>query len=217
MSNHPAQLAVLRQLLADRFPSTPRRAEGLVATGAAAVDAELSGGIPRGGLTELVAVAPSSGTQLVLGALLTATRGSRMRVGLIDAADAFDLEGLEDDDLAHLVWVRCQALDEAWRTADLLVRDPNFGVVIIDLRSVEPSLLKRTVATVWYRLQRAAEESQVAVLIQSAAATVPCARSRILFKRSYPPDALTAKRPALLEQILVEVQRQRVAVGREAG
>jgi hypothetical protein len=217
MSDHPVQLTALRRLLADRFPASPRPAEGAVATGAAAVDARLPGGIPRGGLTEFVAAAPSNGMQLVLGALLAATRGSQARVGLIDAADAFDPDSLADDAVGHLVWVRCRALEDAWRTADLLVRDPNYGVVILDVREVAPRLLKRAAATIWYRLQRAAEASQVAVLVQSAAATVPCARSRLVFTESYPLGALTQKRPALLEQIMVEVQRQRTGLAEEAG
>lgn len=217
MSDHSVQLAALRRLLAGRFPSTPRPAAAAVATGTAAVDARLPGGIPRGGLTEFVAAAPSNGMQLVLGTLLAATRGSRARIGLIDAANAFDPGGLADDDVGHLVWVRCHALDEAWRAADLLVRDPNYGVVIIDVRSVEQPVLKRTAATIWYRLQRAAEESQVAVLVQSAAATVPCARSRLVFKENYSLSALTQKRPALLEQLMVEVQRQRTGLVEEAG
>ncbi|HUL53709.1 MAG TPA: hypothetical protein VLT83_09915 [Opitutaceae bacterium] len=216
MADHPVPLTALRRLLAERFPTAPRPAEGVVATGVAAVDAQLPGGIPRGGLTEFVAAAPSNGMQLVLGAVLAATRDSQARVGLIDAADAFDPAGLADAAVGHLVWIRCRALEDAWRTADLLVRDPNYGMVILDVRDVESRLLKRAAATIWYRLQRAAEESQVAVLVQSAAPTVPCARSRLVFKESFPLAALTQARPALLAQLGVEGQRQRTGRIQEA-
>src|SRR5437870_4891211 len=99
-----ANVAALRQLLAERFPTAPRTATSLLATGIPAID-DSCGGLPRGALTELVCTAPSCGGQLTLGQLLRATREQRQRVALIDGADEFDPQSWPAEYLDHLVWV----------------------------------------------------------------------------------------------------------------
>ena len=130
----PVNLAGLRALLAGRFPEKARRSDHGVPTGVPAVDDALGGGLPAGRLTELVSAAPSSGGQTVLARLLVATRAARVRVALVDGADGFAPEAVPADALRHLVWVRGRDLADAMAAADLLVRDGNYAVLVLDLR-----------------------------------------------------------------------------------
>jgi len=91
-----------------------------------------------------------------------------MRVALVDALDAFDPQSHEAPLLQHLVWVRCRTLDEAMQAADILVRDANLSLVMLDLRGVEPRALRGVPATTWYRLQRALERTDMAMVVFTA-------------------------------------------------
>jgi hypothetical protein len=56
------------------------------------------------------------------------------KAALIDGADAFEPAGIEPADLRQLLWVPCRKATEAIRAADLLLRDGNLPVVLLDLR-----------------------------------------------------------------------------------
>jgi len=78
-----------------------------ILTGIPSVD-ELTGGIPRGGLTEIFGPASSGRTSLLLA--LVAQMTAREEVcALVDASDAFDLRSAAaaGADLERLLWVRC--------------------------------------------------------------------------------------------------------------
>ena len=204
------KVVALRRLLDARFPAAPQRERRLVPTGVPGLDAALDGGLLTGTLTEFVSEVPSGGSQSSLGSLLFSTRLARQRVALVDAAGTFDLAGLDDDAVAHLVWVRCASLAETWRAADLVVRDPNYAVVVIDVRGFPVRELLRTKDTVWMRLQRAAESAETAIAVQSETAIVPNAARRVVF--SHPLDGLTLTQPRVdvLASLAPELQRSRV-------
>lgn len=168
MPRSPESLAALRLLLAERFPQAAPRPAAVLPTGVAAIDEAGDGGLPVGGITEVVALAPSAGGQLLISSLLAATRARRMRAALVDAIDAFDPQSHEPPLLQHLVWVRCHTLDEAMHAADILVRDANLSLVIVDLRGVAGRALRRVPATTWYRLQRALERTDMAMVVLTA-------------------------------------------------
>ena len=168
MHGSPENLAALRLLLAERFPQAARRPAAALPTGVAAIDEAGDGGLPLGGITEIVALAPSTGGQLLIARLLAATRARRMRAALVDARDAFDPQSHEPSLLQHLLWVRCRTLDEAMHSADLLVRDANLALVMLDLRGVAARALRGVPATTWYRLQRALEQTDLALVVFTA-------------------------------------------------
>lgn len=204
------KVVALRRLLDERFPAAQRRSRRVVATGVAAVDTLLGGGLLTGTLTEFVSLVPSAGNQLTLGSLLVATRAARQRVAWVDAAGTFDLEGFDDDALAHLVWVRCGSLAESWRAADLAARDPNYRVVVLDLRGFPPRELLRTRDSIWVRLQRAAEQADTALAVQSDTPVVPNAGARLLFPHPLADDALLQPRADVLAALDVELHRLRL-------
>jgi hypothetical protein len=95
------------------IPLTPasrleiRPAPEMVTSGIPALDA-LTGGLPRGCLTEICGPASSGRTTVLLAALAAATRRGEY-CAVIDANDALDPESLAAAgvDLDRLLWVRC--------------------------------------------------------------------------------------------------------------
>jgi recA bacterial DNA recombination protein len=79
----------------------------MASSGIPALDA-LTGGLPRGCLTELCGVASSGRTTVMLAALAAAARRGEY-CALIDASDALDPHSVAAAgvDLDHLLWVRC--------------------------------------------------------------------------------------------------------------
>lgn len=206
-----ATLADLRRLLADRFPTLPTRDGRVVASGIAAVDDALGGGFGTGTFTEIVPSAPSCGGQLLIAALVEATRAAGQRLALLDAADAFTLDTLGDDDAltAHLVWFRSPSLKAFWQVADIVLRDANFAAVVMDLRTLPEREVRRTPATTWYRLQRAIEQSEAAVVVHTDFATVPCAARRLVLAEPLTMAAFKTPRRELQAALRPELHLQR--------
>jgi hypothetical protein len=216
MAAAPEKLAALRHLLAERFPTASRAAGRALPTGLPALD-NLTGGLPLGAITEVVCAAPSCGGHLLLGQLLAATRATRTRLALIDSTDSFDPASFEEDLLAHLVWVRCAGTTAALHAADLLARDANLGLVVLDLRRAPPADLRRIPATQWYRLQRAVEPAALALMIETPRATVPSAHLRFSLDALHDLHALERERSALCTELAPTLQRQRLQPGPAAG
>ena len=199
MPGSPSTLHALRQLLAERFPQAPRARTGAHPTGVGRIDAALGGGLPGGRLTELVSAAPSGGGQSALVRLLARTRAERLRVALIDGPDGFDPSSAPPDCLRHLVWVRCHGPDEAFAAADILLRDGNYAVVVLDLRGLSEGALRRAPATLWHRLQRAAESGGAAVLVQTDFPLVPAVPARLVLAENLPLSAALRTREEIAD------------------
>jgi hypothetical protein len=86
-----------------------RPAPEMVSSGVAAIDA-LTGGLPRGCLTEICGATSSGRTSLLLAALAAATRRQEA-CALVDACDALHPHSAEAAgvDRERLLWVRCGA------------------------------------------------------------------------------------------------------------
>jgi recombination protein RecA len=208
MAARAAVEALLRERKLDRtLTSTlPERLgeDAVAALGTDALDRALSGGVPRGQVSEVVGPASSGRTSVAWAALAAATlRGES--VALIDTFDRFDPPtahacGIE---LSRLLWVRGQALskttgaiDPAWlpgvravngpgtfmervidraiKALNLVVQSGVCTMVVFDFIDVPATVLRRLPASTWFRIERAIEGSDTAVLILSA---TPIARS----------------------------------------
>lgn len=200
-------LSELRHRLAQRFPSAQRAADAALVTDIPAIDA--AGGLPRPGLTELVCSAPSCGSQLFLGQLLHITRLQGLRVALIDRGDAFDPSSWPPHLLEHLVWVRARNAPEALHAADLLARDANLGLVVLDLRHTALAELRRIPPPTWYRLQRAIEPTSMAGVILTPFSLVPSVRLRVELGASHTLATQKQPRPELVTALAPELLRQR--------
>jgi len=84
-----------------------RPAPEMAPSGVSAIDA-LTGGLPRGCLTEIFGPASSGRTSVLLAALAAATRRGEY-CAVIDASDALDAQSTADAgvELDRLLWVRC--------------------------------------------------------------------------------------------------------------
>src|SRR5260370_29203094 len=110
----PSAAALRRELettLAARVPAAftmhERLQPEMVSSGFAQIDT-LTGGLPRGMLTEIFGPASSGRTSLLLAALAQATQRGEFCC-LVDASDAFDPHSAAAAgvDLERLLWVRC--------------------------------------------------------------------------------------------------------------
>lgn len=214
MSVAREKFAELRRQLAERFPA-PRAGGRFLRTGLRAID-EATGGLPIAAVTEMVGAAPSSGGQLLLAQLLDVTRLARQRVALIDSHDSFDPGSFETDRLSHLVWVRCTGTTQALSAADLIARDANFGLVLLDLRRAPEAELRRIPGPQWYRLQRAVEPTDLALVVVTPRASVPSAQVRFTLEMPFHFAALTHERRALGSVLVPALQRQRLQVATSA-
>jgi hypothetical protein len=172
----------------------------MVASGISQMDA-LTGGLPRGCLSEICGPSSSGRTSLMLSATAAATRRQEACV-LIDASDALDPKSLAASgvQLDQLLWVRCGAagdsaqepahgnpakarhndrgefcaLGNVLRITDLLLQSSGFGLVVIDLGDIAPRIARRIPLTTWFRFRRAVEHTDTALLViaqQSCAQT----------------------------------------------
>ncbi len=114
MASVAALRARLESSLPERLSSTlllrERAAPLTVSTGVPALDA-LTGGLPRGALSEITGPASSGRTGVMLAALTEATRRQEV-CALVDANDSFDPASAATAgvDLERLLWVRCSDL-----------------------------------------------------------------------------------------------------------
>src|SRR5271170_3372179 len=103
--------AHIESSLGERLSSTlllrERAAPLTVPTGIAPLDA-LTGGLPRGALSEIAGPASSGRTGVMLATLAAATRRQEV-CALVDASDSFDpvSAATAGVDLERLLWVRC--------------------------------------------------------------------------------------------------------------
>lgn len=146
-----------------------------VRSGISELDA-VTGGLPRGALTEIVGSA-SSGRTTLLHSLLAEATARQETCALVDAEDAFDplsaaAAGVRLD---RLIWVRsAHNAEHALKAADLLIQGGGFGLVIMDLGDTPPALARRISLTSWFRLRRAVEPTPtvlVSIARQSNAKT----------------------------------------------
>lgn len=138
-----------------------------VPTGVAAIDAMLSGGFPRGRLSEVHGPASSGRTGLVLALVARSTRGGAL-AALVDPADRLDpaSAAAAGVDLPRLLWLRGpRALAEAVSAVGTLAGSGLFEVVVLDLAGVPEAERRRLPGTTWIRLQRMVEDSPTVLLL----------------------------------------------------
>jgi hypothetical protein len=190
----------LQSLLAEKYPGVRLRLEERAAranqgwlTGLPSLDELLQGGLPRGALSEIVGPGPSCGSATVVRQCLLQAARENQFVALIDGNDSFDAAQLEPPVLSRLLWARCRSADKALQAADLILRDHNIALVLLDLKANPEKQLGKIPATIWYRLQHLAAESAAVCAIFTPRAMVPAARARVTLRGSFSLDDLAEK------------------------
>jgi hypothetical protein len=167
----------------------------MVPSGVREIDA-LTGGFPRGCLTEVCGPASSGRTSVLLAALAAATQRQEV-CALVDISDAFNplSAAAAGVNFERLLWVRCggrksgspqrhrdtekkekseKPVEQALRVTDLLLQSGGFGLVIIDLGDTPLKMARRIPLTSWFRFQRAVEHTATVLFVISP---VPCAQT----------------------------------------
>ena len=175
-----------------------RPAPQMVPSGVREIDT-LTGGLPRGCLTEICGPASSGRTSVLLAALAAATQRQEV-CALVDISDAFNPHSAAAAgvNFEKMLWVRCgeikqkadspqrhrdtekkngkieKPVEQALRVTDLLLQSGGFGLVIIDLGDTPLKMARRIPLTSWFRFQRAVEHTATVLFVVSQ---VPSART----------------------------------------
>ena len=166
----PVPRAELTRLLRDlgsevRRGGDPRETHADLATGIAALDALLGGGLARGRLSELHGPHSSGRTSLALALLARATERGEV-VAVVDPADAFHpasarAAGVQ---LERVLWARPPGVAEAVRASERLLQARGFAAVLLDAASGDAAWQALPTA-VWQRLTRAAAAGGSALIV----------------------------------------------------
>jgi hypothetical protein len=159
----------IASVLAPRFPDpfNYRQAMGgaTVPTGYFEADC-LTGGLPRGAITEICGPSGSGRTSLMLSALALRTIEGEA-CALIDTHNAFDPYSADATgvELRQLLWVRCASVDQAFRATDLVLHAGGFGLVALDLGDIPPEIVRGIPLYVWFRFRRAVEHTPTVFIV----------------------------------------------------
>jgi hypothetical protein len=213
----------LRNVLAIRFPQVQMPARTRLVTGLTFFDQSIGGGLPKGAITELISPARSA-THSVAGGprgsagsaslVHTFIRGAyrdQYFVALIDGRDSFDPCAVANSILRQLLWVRCTKAFEAVKAADLLLRDGNFSLVIVDLILNSPEELRKIPQTTWYRLQRLVESVPTACLVLTRYEMVSSAQLKLVLENSW--NLQTLEKENSISELRIVVKR--LHIGRD--
>ena len=185
-----ATIIDLRNLLAERFLRPSLTAATRLISGLPFLDEPIGGGLPRGAITELISPQTSAGSALLIHALIHSACRNNYFLALIDGRDSFDPCGLDNSSLRHLLWLRCSKAPETIKTADLLLRDGNFPLVIVDLVLNAPEELRKIPQMNWYRLQRLVEMIPTACLVLTRYEMVGSAQLKFILENSWTLETL---------------------------
>jgi len=210
-----ANIIELRKLLAERFPGLRTRADELPTakqafwpTGVPQLDTPLHGGLNKGALAEIVSERPGSGGTLLMTALLRRALSENKFTTLIDGQDSLDVTQLGAD-LSRLLWVRCRSAAEALKAADLILRDGNLPLVLLDLAANPAVQLRKIPATTWYRFQRLLEQTSAVCVVMAPRPMVAPAQVRITLRSRFSIQALDREPQELLSELKLDVTEAR--------
>ena len=196
----------LRNLMAMRFPQAPMPVMGKqLVTGLGSFDQSIGGGLPKGAITELISSRGNAGSASLIHAFIYGAYRDQYFVALIDGRASFDPCALSNSILHQLLWVRCVKALEVVKAADLLLRDGNFPLVILDLILNPAEELRKIPQTTWYRLQRLVESMSTACLVLTRYEMVSSAQLKVVLENCWNLENLET--PGAISQLRVVVKR----------
>jgi recombination protein RecA len=161
----------------DAFKIHEKSVVETLSTGIPEIDA-LTGGMPRGAISEIFGPASSGRTSLMFSMLAYATTREET-CALIDTNDVFApaAAATAGIDFDRLLWTRCAGnLEHAFKATDLLLHAGGFGLVILDLGDVAGKDARRIISSWWYRFRRIVEDKPtILTVISEEACTRSCA------------------------------------------
>lgn len=177
-------------------------------------DLRQPGSFPRGALTEISPAHASAGLSLFLAGLLEdgGSAPPLPEIALIDGCGNFDPASFTASARSKLLWARCESIHQTFKAADLLLRDGNIPLILIDLASFPESELRKIPGSSWYRLKQLCETTESALLALTPQALVPCARLRLVLQSNFQLCHLDWHRSELLDALeAIPAQERRSA------
>ena len=159
----------------DAFRVPEKRAALTLLSGISEVD-ELTGGIPRGAVSEIFGSVSSGRTSLLYSMLGFATSHDEI-CALVDINNVFSPTAAAPAgiDFDRFLWVRCDGnLEHGFKATDLILHAGGFGLVVLDMGDVPGKDARRIISSWWYRFRRTVENKPTAIVVISADA---CTRS----------------------------------------
>ena len=166
--------ASLRASIEAQIPSAfavyRRLEQRVIPTGIFQIDRAVSS-VPISSLTEICGsgLASSGKTSVLMALLAQATR--QHFCALVDAEDSFDPFSARAAgvNFSRLLWVRCgkqkfKPIEQAFKTADMLLQSGGFGLIVVDLSSLAERLVCRVPLTTWFRFSRVVEKQKTALV-----------------------------------------------------
>jgi hypothetical protein len=211
-----ANVIQLQALLAEKFPGLhlglterPALQKNFWPTGLPQLDAALDGGLTKGGVNEIVSGGNGSGSATLIRHLLSRAAGENAIAALIDGSDSFDVTQLDEKTVARMLWIRCRAAEEALKAADLILRDGNLPIILLDLMANPEKQLRRIPATTWYRFQNLVEETPAVFAVFTPRPMVPSAKTRLVLQPHFRLSDLERDAADLLAELQWEVSSAR--------
>src|SRR5215213_8370162 len=136
----------------------------------------LTGGLPRGAISEIFGPASSGRTSMMFSMLAHATTHDEV-CAVVDVNDVFAPAAAVEAgvSLDRLLWIRCgHSLENAFKATDLLLHAGGFGLVILDIADVAGKDARRIIPSWWYRFRRTVENRPTSIVVMSEEA---CTRS----------------------------------------
>src|SRR6185295_7681914 len=158
--------AALATRFHDAFRVPEKRAALTLLTGISELD-NLTGGIPRGALSEIFGPASSGRTSLLYSMLHFATTHDEI-CALIDINNVFapTVAAPVGIDLDRFLWVRCDSnLEHGFKATDLILHAGGFGLVVLDMGDVAGKDARRVISSWWYRFRRTVENTPTAIIL----------------------------------------------------
>ncbi len=206
-----ANIIAFRDFLRARFPEA-HAAQALPETRAAVTDGSWLDALSlqQGAITEVVT--PRAGAGLLVCGLLERESACRELTALVDGGDSFDPWSIDASALERLLWVRSREPSEAIRAGDLLLRDGNIPLVILDLQTHTQRAVQGLPSSTWHRLRMLAEKSGAALCVLTPVRAVMCARTRVRLEHDFESMEPLENRAALLGALPLKVERQQTRV-----
>jgi hypothetical protein len=185
-------------------------------SGSPSIDHALGGGYAPGRITEIVEPTPSCGVQSLIHHAIERARREQHYLALVDGPNHFDPQSAASIHLQCLLWVRPTRSSDILQACDILIRDGNFPLVLLDLRSPIASTHSHIRPNEWYRLQRVCEHSRIAFVSFTTTSTIPCAHFRLQLTRHLPLSLLELPSTSALSLVQCDILKRRRWVDTEA-
>ncbi len=156
-------IAELRQSLREKFPMAHR---------APHVEQESVTAFPEtsvlkfesGTINEIVSTDGFQGMTLLISRLLDDER--ELPIALVDGQDSFDPESYGNERCGNLLWIRCTETTQLISVTDLLLKDGNLPLVLLDLHLLPQREFSRIPGILWQRFRITARESGSSLVVR---------------------------------------------------